>query len=132
VATVDDLAGVPLFEAMSPADLQQLAPRFAVETAAEGTRLCGEGAAGYSFFILTEGDAVVTSGDDPLGTLGPGDFFGEVAILGGGRRTATVTTTSAARPLVLHGTDFRRLQQEQPEIATRVEDAMRQRLAVGS
>jgi CRP-like cAMP-binding protein len=132
VATVDDLAGVPLFEAMSPADLQQLAPRFAVETAAEGKRLCGEGAAGYSFFILTEGDAVVTSGDDPLGTLGPGDFFGEVAILGGGRRTATVTTTSAARLLVLHGTDFRRLQQEQPEIATRIEDAMRQRLAVGS
>ena len=132
MATVDDLAAIPLFGSMSPADLQETAPWFEVETAGEGTRLCGEGAAGYSFFILGEGDAVVTAGDETLGTLGPGDFFGEVAILGGGRRSATVTTTSPARLLVLHGTEFRRLQQEQPEIAAQIEDAMRQRLAVGS
>jgi voltage-gated potassium channel len=53
--------------------------------------------------------------------LGPGDYFGEVAILGDGRRSATVTTTSPARVLVLFGTEFRRLQQEHPEIAARLE-----------
>ena len=58
-------------------------------------------------------------------TLGPGDFFGELAILGDGRRTATVTTATPAQVLVLFGTEFRRLQQEYPEIAERIESALR-------
>jgi CRP-like cAMP-binding protein len=59
-------------------------------------------------------------------TLGPGDSFGELAILGDGRRTATVTTTSPAHVLVLFGTEFRRLQQEYPEAAERIESALRE------
>jgi hypothetical protein len=53
--------------------------------------LIGKGAAGYSLFILTEGSAVVTSQDTTLAALWPGDFFGEIAIRDGGRRSATVT-----------------------------------------
>lgn len=85
--------------------------------------MAGEGASGYSFFLLVDGTAVVTAGGTQLATLGPGDFFGEMAILGDGRRTATVTTTSSARLFVMFGTEFRRLQQAYPEIAARLEQA---------
>lgn len=63
-----------------------------------------------------------------MNTLGPGDFFGELAILGDGVRTATVTTTSPSRLLVLFGTEFRQLQQEHPDLASRIEAGVRARL----
>jgi CRP-like cAMP-binding protein len=129
VASADELAGVPLFESLGDPELQELASWFDERTADAGVALIGEGAAGYSFFILMEGSAVATSGDTALRDLGPGDFFGEIAIIGGGRRSATVTTTTPVKLLVLFGSEFRRLQQAQPEIATRIEDAMRQRLS---
>jgi CRP-like cAMP-binding protein len=89
-------------------------------------KLTGEGASGYSFFVLRDGAATVTIGGIEVRTLGSGDFFGELAILGDGRRTATVTTSSPSRVLVLFGTEFRRLQQEYPETAARIESALRE------
>jgi voltage-gated potassium channel len=131
-ASAEELSAIPLFSSLSDADLLELTKWFDVQTASEGVRLTGEGAAGYSFFILTQGSAVVTFEGADLAALGPGDFFGEIAILGNGRRTATVTTTSPARLLVMFGTEFRELQRAQPEIAGRVEEAMRQRIAARS
>ena len=93
-----------------------------------GVRLVGEGATGSSFFVLCEGSASVTAGGEELEALGPGDFFGEIALLGEGRRTATVTTTAAARVLVLFGDDFRHLQTNFPAVAARIESGMRRRL----
>jgi CRP-like cAMP-binding protein len=90
----------------------------------EGVKVAGEGAPGYSFSVIAEGTAAVGSGGDELARLGPGDFFGEVAILGDGRRSATVTTTSPARLFVMFGTEFRQLQEAQPVIAARLEVAM--------
>jgi CRP-like cAMP-binding protein len=127
MATADDLTGIPLFDSLSDDELEQLASWFAVKRVSEGVRLASEGAAGYSFYVVVEGSAVVTAEDETVATYGPGDFFGEIAILGDGRRTATVTTTSPARLLVLFGTEFRGMQQAQPEIAARLEAAMRQR-----
>jgi CRP/FNR family transcriptional regulator, cyclic AMP receptor protein len=132
MVSAEDLSAVPLFSSLSDSDLRELASWFDVHTASQGVRLAGEGAAGYSFFILTRGRAVVTSGGANLATLGPGDFFGEIAILGNGRRSATVTTTSPATFLVMFGTEFRRLQQAQPEIAAHIEEAMRQRVGTPS
>jgi len=131
-ATPEELSDIPLFSSLSDAELQELANWFDVQTAGEGVRLIGEGAAGYSFFVLTEGSASVTTQGADLAALGPGDSFGEIAILGNGRRTATVTTTSPARLLVLFGTEFRQLQQRQPGIAARIEQAMRKRVAAPS
>jgi CRP/FNR family transcriptional regulator, cyclic AMP receptor protein len=124
-----DLAAVPLFASLAPEELDELAVWFETKTAGEGVTLCGEGAAGYSFFVIADGNAVVTSNGSELGTLGPGDFFGEVAILDGGRRTATVTTTTPARLLVMFGTEFRQLQQAHPAIAAQLETAMATRAA---
>ncbi len=129
MATADELAGIDLFSSLDESDLQTLAPWFSEESKGEGVKLCGEGATGYSFFVLTEGSAVVTADGKTLADLGPGDYFGEIAMLDGGRRSATVTTTAPAKLLVLFGTEFRQLQQTQPAIAGRIEQTMRERLA---
>jgi CRP-like cAMP-binding protein len=106
MAAVEDLAGVPLFESLSDDDRKELA--------------------GW-FYVLIEGSAVVTTDGVTVATYAPGDYFGEMAILGEGRRTATVTATSPAKLLVMFGTEFRQLQSEQPAIAARLEEAMQQR-----
>jgi CRP-like cAMP-binding protein len=127
-----ELAAIPLFSSLSESDLRELVNWFDVQTISEGVRLTGEGAAGYSFFVLAHGSATVTSEGATLASLGPGDFFGEIAILGDGRRSATVTTTSPTKLFVMFGTEFRRLQDAQPEIAGRIEQAMRERVVASS
>jgi CRP/FNR family transcriptional regulator, cyclic AMP receptor protein len=124
-----ELAPIPLFASLGANELDELAGWFEPKAAGEGVKLCGEGASGYSFFVIVDGNAVVTSDGTELATLGPGDYFGEVAILDGGRRTATVTTTTPARLLVLFGTEFRQLQQAHPAIAAQLEAAMASRAA---
>ncbi len=121
----DDLADVPLFAGLEPDERATLAAWFEVQNLSADVKLTGEGAAGYSFFILREGTATVTINGIEVRTLEPGDFFGELAILGDGRRTATVTTASPVRVLVLFGTEFRQLQQEYPELAAQIESRLR-------
>ncbi len=121
----DDLAAVPLFAGLEPDERATLAEWFEVQNVSAAVKLIGEGAPGYSFFILREGTATVTIDRIEVRTLEPGDFFGELAILGDGRRTATVTTASPVRVLVLFGTEFRLLQQEYPELAAQIESRLR-------
>jgi CRP/FNR family transcriptional regulator, cyclic AMP receptor protein len=125
-ATVDDLTGIPLFDSLEPEERTAIAPWFELQDVSGDVKLTGEGASGYEFFVLRDGSATVTINGIEVRTLGPGDFFGELAILGDGRRTATVTTDSPAQVLVLFGTEFRRLQQEYPETAARIESALRE------
>ncbi len=125
-AAAEDLAGIPLFDALEPEERAVIAPWFELEDVSPGVNLTGEGASGYSFFVLRDGTATVTINGIEVRTLGPGDFFGELALLGDGRRTATVTTAAPSRVLVLFGTEFRQLQQEQPKIAARIESGLRE------
>jgi CRP-like cAMP-binding protein len=127
-ASTWDLAGIALFDDLEPEELATIAPWFEVQEASPGVRLTGEGAAGYSFFVLSDGTANVTIDGAEVNALGPGDFFGELAILGDGVRTATVTTTSPARLLVLFGTEFRQLAEQHPDLARRIEAGVRARL----
>src|SRR5512132_2661378 len=127
MASVDALAAVPLFSSLDEEELMKVANWFHVQNANEGVGLVGAGAPGYTFFVLIEGTAAVTSEGQTLTELVPGDFFGEVAILGGGRRTATVTSTTPVRLLVLFGTEFRQLEAAHPEIASRIAEAMQTR-----
>jgi CRP-like cAMP-binding protein len=124
-AAADDLARVPLFDALDSDALCAIAPWFEVQDVSAGVKLTGEGAPGYSFFVLLEGTATVTIDGIEVRTLEPGAFFGELAILGDGRRTATVTTASPAKVLVLFGTEFRQLQQEYPDLAAQIESRLR-------
>ena len=123
---------MPLFNSLNGGQLSELASWFEEKTASEGVRLCGEGAAGYSFFVLTGGTASVTCDGELVANLEPGDFFGEIAILGDGRRTATVTTSSPSSFLVMFGSEFRRLEAAHPDIAARIREAMEERLAARS
>ena len=124
-AAAEDLAGVPLFADLEPDKRETLASWFEVRDVSAGVKLTGEGASGYSFFVLREGTTTVTIDGNEVRTLGPGDFFGELAILGDGRRTATVTTATPVRVLVLFGTEFRQLQQDYPELAAQIETRLR-------
>ena len=122
-----DLAAVPLFASLPEAALEELAGWFDDKDTSPGVRLAGEGASGYTFFVIADGNAVVTVNDAEIATLGPGDFFGEMAILGDGRRSANVTTTTPARLFVMFGTEFRLLQKRYPEVAAQLDAAMAER-----
>ncbi len=125
-ATADDLAGIALFETLEPDARAAIAPWFELQDVSPGVDLTGQGASGYSFFVLRAGTATVSIDGIQVRTLGSGDFFGELAILGDGQRTATVTTASPSQVLVLFGTEFRRLQQEYPELAAQIETRLRE------
>ena len=127
MVSVDDLASVPLFDTLDSDQLANIARWFHEQNAGAGRKLVGEGAPGYTFFVLVEGTAQVSSEGESLGDLSPGDFFGEMAILGTGRRTATVTSTSPVRLLVMFGSEFRQLEAALPEIASRLTEAMQTR-----
>jgi CRP-like cAMP-binding protein len=127
-ADPSELAAVPLFGSLSEAELADVAARFEVKIVERGVRLVGEGATGSSFFVLREGEVSVTAGGEEIASFGPGDFFGEMALLGHGRRSASVTTTSPVRVLVLFGDDFRYLQATFPGVAAEIEAGMQTRL----
>lgn len=129
VVTTGDIAAVPLFGALEDAQARAGCAVVHVESASAGMTLVGEGSHGYTFFVLADGTAAVTSEGEAVVSLGPGDVFGEVAILGSGRRTATVTSTSPVRLLVMFGTEFRQLEAAYPQIASRLTQAMEARLA---
>ena len=127
------LATIPLFASLDRAQLEEIARWFEPRAVSPGTQLVGEGASGYSFYVLTDGSAVVAAGDTQVAQLGPGDVVGEGSLLGpSGRRGATITTTSEAQVLVMFGTEFRRLQQAQPQIAAAIEEIDRLRHAPAS
>ena len=123
------LAALPLFASLDEAELQEIARWFEPRSVSSDVELVGQGAPGYSFFVLTDGQAVVAVDDTIVAWLEPGDFFGEGAIVSGTRRYATVRTTAPSQVLVMFGTEFRRLQHAQPEIAAAIEEIDRKRHA---
>jgi CRP-like cAMP-binding protein len=123
----DELATIPLFADVDPSHLASLAEWFDVDEVDAGQRLTIEGAAGYVFFILRDGAASVSVDRDEVARLSPGDFFGEISILGSGRRTATVTATQASTVWSMFGTRFRQLEEQEPAIAATLRQALEER-----
>ncbi len=125
------LEAVPLFSGLAREQLERIAGWFEERTVSPGDRLTSEGASGYVFFVIEEGTAEARIDDDRVGRLGPGDFFGEVALLGdSGRRMAAVVATSPMRLGVMFGTEFRRMEAELPEVVERLRSAMIERLEI--
>lgn len=123
-----DLERITLFASLSESELEELTESFEVKSTVAGTELIGEGTGGYSFFALADGQARVTASDNEITTLSPGDCFGEMALLGSGRRTASVTTTTPTTLYVMFGTEFRRLEHSHPEVVAQIKALMRERL----
>jgi len=125
----EQLAQMPLFRSLSSEQLEAMATLTELRQEEVGTVLVGAGVPGYSLFILQEGTASVTGGGEPLPELGPGDFFGEIALLGKRERTATVTATSPVTLVVMLGSDFRVFERDWPDAAEQMKQAMAERLA---
>jgi len=93
-----------------------------------GRELTKEGARGAEFVVLAEGAADVRRRGRRVNTLGSGDFLGEIALITGTPRTATVTTTAPSRVLVMTAPAFRRLLRDNPSLQLKVLDALARRL----
>ncbi len=126
--SVEDLRRVPLFAGLSDDERGALADLFDVMEYDAGRTLVGEGRAGYAFYVIDRGRVEVTHEGETLRELGPGDFFGEIAILGKRPRTATVTSVNPVVVWVLLGSAFEQLQSARPDVASALQDAMRERL----
>jgi CRP-like cAMP-binding protein len=123
------LQSAPLFAGLGKRERRELATRTDTIEVPEGEQLAREGDFAYEFFVIEDGTAEVTHGSEHVADLGPGDFFGEMGILGHKRRGATVTARSPMQVIVMTGQALRSLRSEEPEVAHRLEQACEERLA---
>lgn len=103
---VEHLAAVPLFSACSKKDLELVAKRADDIKVEAGTRLVEEGAAGSEFFVVVDGTATVSRHGRRVATIGPGGFFGDLALLDRAPRNATVTADTPMELVVLGQREF--------------------------
>ncbi len=129
---VSRLANVPLFSDCSQRDLQTIARVVREIPHPAGTVIAREGEPGVGLFILLDGTAEVSIGGRKKATLGPGEFFGEIALLDGGPRTATVMAKTDVQLLGLTEWVFRGLMSEHPTIALKTLQQMAGRLRVAT
>jgi CRP-like cAMP-binding protein len=121
------LKTIPLFADLSDQDRAQVA-RWADELdVPEGKHLVDQGRFAHEFFVIEEGTAEVRHGDEKLTELGPGDFFGEIALIEADRRTASVIATSPMQTIVMFGRDFRQMEAQMPSVAARIRQAIEER-----
>ena len=116
-APVEALRKVPLFANLDEKDLDQLARQMHERRFPEGAEVTTEGAGGAGFFVIAEGNADVSIGGQHRTTLGPGDHFGEVALIDDGVRSASIV---AATDLLCYGLtpwEFRPFVEEHPKVA---------------
>ena len=127
-AKLELIKRVPLFSGCSKRELDEIAGIADELSIAEGKELTHEGAAGHEFLVLIDGSADVRRRGRKINTLGAGDFLGEIALVTGAPRTATVTTTAPSRMLVVTARDFRTLLRHMPSLQIKVLEALASRL----
>jgi CRP/FNR family transcriptional regulator, cyclic AMP receptor protein len=121
------LRAIPLFEGLGRKERREVA-RQADEVEVDASRnLVREGEFAYEFFAIEEGTAEVRRGDQLLAELGPGDFFGEMGLIGQVTRNASVVATSPMRLLVLTGSAFRHIERELPAVSKQIRKAIEER-----
>jgi CRP/FNR family cyclic AMP-dependent transcriptional regulator len=127
-APVDVLQKVPLFSEMDGEDLGHLATQMKERRYSEGSSMTSEGAGGAGFFVITEGNATVSVGGDVKTTLGPGDYFGEIALIDEGTRSATITAATDVTAYGLTSWEFKPFVEDHPEVAWALLKTLAQRL----
>lgn len=128
-AKADLIAGVPLFAGCSKRELSEIASLADELSLPAGRKLTAEGGQGHEFVVIAEGAAEVKRGNRVVNRLGAGDFLGEISLVTGRPRTATVVTTKPSRLLVVNARDFRRLIRDLPSLQLKVLDALGERLS---
>jgi len=122
------LARVPLFAACTRKDLTLLARRAEDVKVDAGTTLISEGSGGHEFFVIVDGSANVTRNGRKIATLGPGDYFGELALLDRAPRNATIVATSPMELVVLAQREFSGVLDEVPGLARKLLTGMARRV----
>ena len=123
------LKEVPFFSTLSKRELTTVAQQIDEIDVAPGRVLAREGDLGHEFFVIVDGTAEVTRGEARLAELGPGDFFGEMALVDEERRTATVTATTPMRMLVMTRQAFRAIDRSMPAVHATIVKAIKERRA---
>jgi CRP/FNR family transcriptional regulator, cyclic AMP receptor protein len=131
-AKIDALKQVPLFSRCSKKELGEIAKIADEIDLPEGKVLTREGGRGREFFVLLDGSADVKRNNRKIKSLGNGDFLGEISLVTKAPRTATVTTSSPVRALVVSEQNFRRLLEKSPQVQVKVLEALAERLAATS
>jgi CRP/FNR family cyclic AMP-dependent transcriptional regulator len=129
-APVEAMRRVPLFADLNRREIAKVARLFKERRFAAGETVVKEGSGGAAFFLIDSGEATVSVGGRPRPPLKPGDYFGEIALIDGGSRTATVT---AASDLICWGLtywDFRPLVQQNAAIGWKLLQSLAKKLRV--
>jgi CRP-like cAMP-binding protein len=121
------LRSMALFESLPEAARRAIAQHADEIDVAEGTELARQGEFAYEFFVIVDGTAEVLRDGEHVADLGPGDFLGEMGIIGKVVRNATVVTTSPARVIVMTTQAFRSMSRSNPDVAGRIEAAVEER-----
>jgi len=127
-APVDLIQRVPLFSELGRKDVEQIAGSMKERNFAEGDSLTVEGRGGVGFFVIEEGEARVTVHDADRARLGPGDYFGEIALITEGARTATITAETPVKAWGMTMWDFRPLVESNAALSWKMLQAMAKQL----
>jgi CRP/FNR family transcriptional regulator len=127
--TADLLRGINLFSGLDDRELESLADEFNERRFSPGDKIALEGEGGLNFFVVESGEAAVEVHGEEVSRLGPGDAFGEIALIDRRPRTATVTAISDLRTFGLPVFVFRPYVEARPQVAWKLLEAMADRLA---
>ncbi len=125
---VELLRRVPIFSTLDERELADVASRMKEYTYGPGEPVATEGETGIGFFVIEDGRARVTVHGEERARLGPGDHFGEVALVSGGERTATVSADTDLRCLRMTSWEFKPLVEANPKIAWKLLQGLARRL----
>ena len=118
MAAVEETLGrVPLFAHVKPKDLKQLGKRMSERSFGEGETITTEGQSGVGFFVIEDGDATVSRDGEIIRNLGPGDYFGEIALIDSGPRSATIVASTDLRCRGMTAWEFKPFIEEHPDVA---------------
>jgi CRP/FNR family transcriptional regulator, cyclic AMP receptor protein len=127
-APLDLIKRVPLFEDLEPKELEHVAGWMKERPFTAGDTIAREGKAGVGFFVIEDGEATVNVHGEEVRTLGPGDYFGEIALIDDGARTATVTAKTDMRCWGMTSWEFRPLVESNAQVAWKLLQAMAKRV----
>ena len=118
MAEMDEtLARIPLFSGVKPKELKKLGKRMTQRSFNEGDEITRVGESGIGFFVIEDGNASVSVGGEIVRTLGPGEHFGEIALIDSGPRSATIIAGTDLRCRGMSAWEFRPFVEEHPEVA---------------
>jgi CRP-like cAMP-binding protein len=124
-----ELRSLPLFDGLDDAVVEQCAAKFQETEMLMGSVLAREGEFAYKFFVVLDGEVEVQRDFQHLARLGPGDFFGEMGVVDGGRRNARVLAHTRCRVAWMMGWDFEAMTSEHPQVAERIQAVIDARAA---